>query len=565
MYKNLSYIFIVLLLFAVNATAVINQPWTNGNSNQNWLDPLNWQFGEVPNGNFEWDNSVALLQPEYSSAGAYPIVSGAGAVCDVLYIGGGSRAAGFNSYNFKVASGGTLTVSRDIFVRPMLADANNPGGYTATVYIDPGSTLTANGFLVANLDPNAGVTPDDGNNVVEMTGGTLNASIWYGVTTKQSQINLQGGTINSPAMWFCSGGTMNMTGGIVNAGEIAVGRRSDNSGDPNHFNTTATNYSNFDLSAGAVTLIDTGVWPYFGNMIVGWEGGKGRVNLSGGTLNAPHLLYLGVGTTVGDYGEMNISNSSVLNSAQVFVNKGQINLSSGTINNAYDMDFQSGSKMEMTGGSVTTGELQVGTVASPDYGVFEMSSGTVTVKATGGYLKDGNVVVGWRGGKGRINMTGGTLNMEGHVWLGVAAGDYAEVNMFDGVLNIKGSVEADGANPWYHVEIQKGTVNWYNTDPNGPAYVRGLANEGKWTGYGDGANIRATYDPATHITTITAVSTPWGDLNDDHAVDLLDFSILAQHWLATDCRKCILDAYDNTGTVDIWDLDILAGNWLVGK
>lgn len=558
MYKNLSYIFIVLLLFAVNATAVINQPWTNGNSNQNWLDPLNWQFSEVPIGNFEWDNSVALIQPEYSSVGAYPIVSGAGAVCDVLYIGGGNRAAGYDSYNFKVASGGTLTVSRDIFVRPMLADANNPGGYDATVYIEPGSTLTlTNGFLVANMDANAvtGITPDDGNDVVEMTGGTLNANLFYGVTTKKSQLNLHDGTINSPAMWFCPGSEMKMTGGIINAGEIAVGRR--------YGNTTATNYSDFDVSAGTVNLINTGTWPYLGNLIVGWEGGKGRLNLSGGTLNAPTLFWLGVDTNC--YGEMNISNSSVLNSTTIWINKGQINLSSGTINNKYEMNFQNGSKMVMTGGSVTAGELQVGTVASADYSVFEMSSGTVTVKNSSSPFMDGNVIIGWHGGKGRINMSGGTLNIEGRLWLGVAAGDVADVNMVDGVLNIKGPVEPWGVENQSHVEIKKGTINWYGTNATGPDYIYGLALAGKWTGYGSGANIRATFDPATLITTITAVSTPWGDLDGNLAVDLLDVSIMAQHWMATDCRKCILDALDQTGTIDIGDLDILAGNWLVGK
>jgi len=56
-----------------------------------------------------------------------------------------------------------------------------------------------------------------------------------------------------------------------------------------------------------------------------------------------------------------------------------------------------------------------------------------------------------------------------------------------------------------------------------------------------------------------------GDLNQDGSVNILDYAVMAQHWLGQSCLNsawCDCADIDLTGDVGISDLTILADRWL---
>ena len=61
---------------------------------------------------------------------------------------------------------------------------------------------------------------------------------------------------------------------------------------------------------------------------------------------------------------------------------------------------------------------------------------------------------------------------------------------------------------------------------------------------------------------------PVGDLLCPHGVDLVDFSLLAAHWLGRDCGLgedyCDGADLDQSGFMDAADLEMMADSWLAG-
>lgn len=216
-------------------------------------------------------------------------------------------------------------------------------------------------------------------------------------------------------------------------------------------------------------------------VLVGWAGfGSGNTTL---TVNSGSLT---------SAKEIQVGNASV----------GTLTVNGGAAHAGWDM---------VVGDATGTGTLNVngGTADTPYQMVLGRGVGSAgTLHTTAGTVNvAGNLVVGWAGGTGSLNMNGGTVNSNGTFWFAPDLGSQANINILDGVLNLKGATQIDVGGT-YHVEIQKGTINWYNSLPNGPETILAWAAAGKWSGYGSGANIRASYDAGTQITTITAVPEP---------------------------------------------------------
>lgn len=235
--------------------------------------------------------------------------------------------------------------------------------------------------------------------------------------------------------------------------------------------TGASGYAPVINSAAAVDYV-----------AVGWAGfGSGNTSL---TVNS--------GSLASTY-ETNVGNASV----------GTLTVNGGTAQAGWDMTVG-------TFGGTGTLNVNGGTASTPYQMVLGRgvgSAGTINTSGTGIVNVAGNLVVGWAGGTGSLNMNGGTVNSNGTFWFAPDLGSQANINILDGVLNLKGATQIDVGGT-YHVEIQKGTINWYNSLSNGPETILAWAAAGKWSGYGSGANIRASYDDVTHITAITAVPEP---------------------------------------------------------
>jgi hypothetical protein len=140
--------------------------------------------------------------------------------------------------------------------------------------------------------------------------------------------------------------------------------------------------------------------------------------------------------------------------------------------------------------------------------------------------------------------------------------------MYDYHLVLPNSFTAQaGKKYWISIQaFQGGVPNW------GLAHSAAGNNRGymSFINYAGGTNWRSTtYDSAFALLVKDPVCGDWGflsgDINQDCRVDLVDFGLLAERWMAGNCASplwCNGADLDQSKSVDLADLVQLATNWV---
>ena len=170
-------------------------------------------------------------------------------------------------------------------------------------------------------------------------------------------------------------------------------------------------------SIGRVNLyggtLSAGDWIGFGH-----EGGSGRLDMTGGVLNAPNNFYVGID----DNGH----------SVQTL---GVATQSGGTITAGTTWVGRNGGDgtLTKTGGTINTAGLNIGHGGGATFGRFTQTAGTTTATAA--------VDIANGGGQGRLTINGGTVNATNGFYAGTGAGSNAIVNVNNGTLDLSGWTE----------------------------------------------------------------------------------------------------------------------------
>lgn len=385
------------LLLGVSSLAQAQSAWTNGNGNNNWDDPLNWDngFPTGANATVNLDGASRAIISATPTNGVVDIFvgNGAGEVGQIDHTAG-TAATGTGNWAFIGDGGGTGTYN--------LADTAGTGGSLtgfATgsgsfsggriyVGIDPGSNGTLNINTSGTL-----ATTNDGESFVVGTAGA----------TGSGTVNLDNGTIDSGGeVWIGRDGpgTLNMSGGSVQSDDwFVVGRDSGAVGE-------------FNMTGGSVDVAVGGETDRF--LVVGSFGGStGTLNASGGTINstAGAGAYIGEGGT----GTFNLSSSAILNT-----NNLRIGLNDGAIG-----------EFAITGSSASVsvaGDLTIGLNAD---GVETTAEGTLSFIADASGITPITTM-------GAVNLSAGTgdfLSVDLSA-LTPGVGNHSNILLVDGATSI---------------------------------------------------------------------------------------------------------------------------------
>jgi fibronectin-binding autotransporter adhesin len=166
----------------------------------------------------------------------------------------------------------------------------------------------------------------------------------------------------------------------------------------------------FDQTAGSVAT-GGGNW-----LVIGRDGGTGTYNFTGGTLNAGaiHMVRSGAGITTGTLnigGTANIAGVTVVSDSQNIstTGNGLLNVTSGgTLNTEGDL------LIAFAGGSSASGEVNVA------------AGGTVNVATT---IERWLIVSQWDTLEGRLNVNGGTVNLNANTDLRFSIGNNSAANV----------------------------------------------------------------------------------------------------------------------------------------
>ncbi len=153
--------------------------------------------------------------------------------------------------------------------------------------------------------------------------------------------------------------------------------------------------------------------------------------------------------------------------------------------------------LTITGGSLEVADWVWWGDGADSFAVWNISGGTVDVL-------NGEFELGWGGGAGTVNMTGGTVNSKQFV-VPTGSGAYGELFLRDGIMNI---TEAGGltVNDDGVVDIYGGTLVLEGDDT---AKVAGYIDIGKIIGAGDTATVFYDYDVTnTGKTTVSTIPEP---------------------------------------------------------
>jgi autotransporter-associated beta strand protein len=272
---------------------------------------------------------------------------------------------------------------------------------TGTVSINTTGTVQANstddfsgwGQYQTSLSVGWGSFPSGpANGTLNMIQGTINVpnrAIYVGAWGSTGTVNQSGGTINANGLelgrWFSTLATANITGGTLNSAYVNLAR-SGNGG---------------DISHAVLNVSGSGVLNSEGDMVVavgGASSGYGRVNIgTGGTVN--------VATTTERWLIVNQWDTAP---GTLTVNGGVLNLNAGT-----DLRFSTSNStgpgvVNVSSGTITGGAGSVidlnNNVATAPNNQFNLDGGTVTI---------GQIVTVNNGGTAAFNFNGGTLRAAG--------------------------------------------------------------------------------------------------------------------------------------------------------
>jgi autotransporter-associated beta strand protein len=342
-------------------------------TNGSWNTPGNWSSGVVPSG-----NTTAIINGGKTAtiSAIVPSVSG-----DVVV---GSTTGG--TLNVSAGSLGvvnTITVGRD--------------GGAIGFYNQSGGTVTSSRFVVGDF-----YSTTSG-------GGASNATVSAGkLITGELQVAVSDGTSSSGSSFFVSA-----SGNVAVNGDAIVG-------DCGNTGTLAANGGTLAI-AGNVTQGLNGN----SSTIVQVNGGLMTV---GGNTVSPVQLTVTSGTLTGSSATLILANNPGQNAAAVVsggkvtfsnlflgnaVNTGAMFQSGGTVNltmaaNVNDFAIGSGSNSagyyKLSGGNLTTNEIDVGGNSANTVGVMDISGGTVN---DSGWITIGR---GSGASSGVLNVSGGVLN-----------------------------------------------------------------------------------------------------------------------------------------------------------
>ncbi len=286
---------------------------------------------------------------------------------------------------------------------------------------DSGVIKTRVGGFAVGLEGTGTFTQEGGTVDVDGSGGTTpaNALHWAYVGGRDNDkgprtgtYNMQGGSFRSRERLQIgqgggSNGTFNHTGGDVVVGTL------------NPDGTTPGPEGNVEIGVGGIGTynLSNGNFTSRRNVVVGaWQGGDGRLNVSGGTMNIGEGLMISRGSL------------SVVDRADPV--GGVVTQTGGAITSAWadvGTDRFPGAthvgRYKMVDGTLSTRfEINVGRTFGE--GVFEMSGGTVNVGTGGGTRQ---FIVGRGGGTGTLLMSGGTINIPDAFMLSSAEGNPARI------------------------------------------------------------------------------------------------------------------------------------------
>lgn len=389
----------ILLLPSSLLFALQDNVWT-GSASGDWNNPANWSLGRVPTAVLEDSALIDLTSPLAIIGGNIPSMGelkvGSNAPGRVDQIAGSSTS--FSTF-IGVGSTGTLN----------LADPNGAG-----------SAGTFTGLKRGTGSHDAGVSLHVGG-LLGFPGGTgvLNMNTTGTLTVEHSHIgevgtgtlNMDGGTWTNTAFAlvgeFGGVGTVNQSAGTVNVnnGWLSIGFQ-DNGGN------TALDASKYRITGGelnvglgleigadrggtlevggtaAVNVASTG------SVMVGLRtGGKGALNISGGSINLAEGAAFFVAREFGSTGVVTQTGGSIAGSRNLFV-IGDSFGSSGTYN--------------LHAGSVSCEAVFIGG-----------AGGNGTLNVSGGTASFLGIVVGL-GGDGTVNQTGGSITS--NAWFDIGAG-----------------------------------------------------------------------------------------------------------------------------------------------
>jgi len=182
--------FVVLLAVVSNASAVgVTTTWKITGT-QDWFTATNWSAGVPTN---EAGNSTTLYASTSQANG--PIINGAGAAALAIRCGGAGGPAGTTAH--MTMQGGDLTVGDFLLVAP---DSTTGGGRNGMLHMDGGTInlLTAQGKL--GIGNGADGNPTGSQNItgtLDMTGGNINAKLMMiGANLTKGIATISGGTID---------------------------------------------------------------------------------------------------------------------------------------------------------------------------------------------------------------------------------------------------------------------------------------------------------------------------------------------------------------------------------
>jgi fibronectin-binding autotransporter adhesin len=400
-------------------------------------------------------NGALFLGNTFGSTGTYTLSGGSLATANYEFVGYGGTGI-FNQ------TGGTNTLVKNNFFAGFSAGSVGTydlggAGYLAVEqseilgYQGTGNFNQTGGTNAISGDFDLGYSP--GSTGTYVLSGTGSLSVSGSENVGQSSyapgnFNQSGGAntaeslyiSNLPSTYSLGGGTLLVPGGEIIAGGAGTAGFAQTGG----MNTTQSVYlGNGGGAAGIYTLGDTGVLevlPLISNPSgeeIGWNGGIGIFNQSGGTnIVAPGLAVV-LGNNAGGTGIYVLSGSGTLSAggneyvgvvgAGVFNQSGGVNAIGGELdiaayNDAYG-DIPNGTYLLSGGSMAVNGGVYIGG-AGPlgRYGPGPGGTGVLTVSNTGQLFVTGTMTVY---NSGRVNINGGSATVGG---LAISGGGVVNVN-----------------------------------------------------------------------------------------------------------------------------------------
>ncbi len=368
--------------------------------------------------------------------------SGANGNTNWNYIGFGNDDGSIRGEGTFNISGGTATFARRVNIgRQGKGTINQTGGTvrvlheTFAIGDDGFNTSTAGGIGEYNM---SGGTLDVTDELVignwTNTSGTLNVSGGAQVTSRNNMYVSNfgpaawtgdtGGAWNQPDVR--ANGAINQTGGsIVNHHQFGIGRSSNGEG---VYNLSS---GSFETAKDLTDANNDGIPGDIaeGATFIGADSGHGEVNISGtGSFTAHDRVSIGQGF-----------NSHETASAIATRSTGEVNLTGGTF--------------QITDTAQPGAEMLLVVGFGGGDGQFNLSAGTATIQGDVHVAEETTYSL-LRGGvatdvttnftTGAVNQTGGTMNIEGNLTLGVGIGSEGEYNLSGGVLDLHGGAIAIG-------------------------------------------------------------------------------------------------------------------------